>query len=168
MNLIFEELSVIHRIPVMDIYNYYIENGFSAYPERQFSYDFFDKFLEMTKGYPAYAINLDGNIVGFCYLSAYNPHSTFKETAQITYFISKEFTGKGIGKIALKKLEDEARKMNIKVILAHISSLNDASIEFHLKQGFKECGRFQKIIKKNDVLFDIIWMQKFSAPLLDI
>lgn len=161
MNLNFEELSVSHRIPVMNIYNYYIENGYAAYPEKPFGYDFFDKFLEITKGYPAYAINFEGDIVGFCYLSAYNPLPTFKGTAQITYFISKDFTGKGLGEIALKKLEVEAKKRDINVILAHISSLNNSSIKFHLKQGFKECGRFQKIIRKNDVLFDIIWMQKF-------
>lgn len=160
MDISFEPLSEKHRIPVMDIYNYYIENSFYAYPEIKFSNDFFDRFLEKTNGYPAYAIKAEEKIVGFCFLSAYNPLPTFSETAVITYFISKDFRGKGIGKAALMKLEDEAKTIGIKVILAHISSLNTESITFHLKNGFIECGRFKYVIRKQNKNFDIVWMQK--------
>ena len=160
MNISFETMSEKHRIPIMDIYNYYIENSFSAYPDKKFNYDFYNKIIEKIEGYPSYAIKVEEKIVGFCYLSAYNPLSSFSETAQITYFISKDYKGKGIGKIALKKLEEDAKRINIKIILAHISSLNLESIAFHLKNGFKECGRFKKIIKKQNKNFDIIWMQK--------
>ena len=37
-----------------------------------------------------------GCIIGFCFLSAYNPFNTFKETAAVTYFITEKYTGKGI------------------------------------------------------------------------
>lgn len=40
-------MSVIDRESVMDIFNYYIENSFSAYPERKLPYEFFDTFLNM-------------------------------------------------------------------------------------------------------------------------
>jgi L-amino acid N-acyltransferase YncA len=161
MNISFEPMSEEHRIPIMDIYNYYIENSFSAYPDKAFNYDFYNRFIENTKGYPAYAIKVEEKVVGFCYLSAYNPLSSFRETAQITYFISADYKGKGIGKIALKKLEEEAKRIDIKIILAHISSINHESIAFHLRNGFKECGKFEKIIKKRNENFDIIWMQKY-------
>jgi len=160
MNISFEPLSEQHRIAVIDIFNYYIENSLSAYPEKAVDYSFYQKILENTKGYPAYAIKVNEGIAGFCYLSAYNPHSSFNETAQITYFISKEYTGKGIGETALKKLEEAAKAKGIKIILAHIASLNEKSIAFHNRNGFKECGRFAKIIKKRNTCFDIVWMQK--------
>jgi len=35
------------------------------------------------------------------------------------------------------------------------------SLNFHFKQGFKECGRFQRIGQKFGRDFDVIWMQKF-------
>jgi hypothetical protein len=38
-------LSSEDREPVMDIFNYYIENSFAAYPEKKFPYQFFDMFL---------------------------------------------------------------------------------------------------------------------------
>ena len=53
-----------------------------------------------------------------------------------------------IGTMALKRLEQDALQVGIKTILANISSINTRSIDFHKKNGFVECGRFQKIITK--------------------
>lgn len=156
----FENMSLKHQKEIMDIFNYYAENSFSAYPESKLPVEFYGKFLEMTKGYPAFAIIYVGNVAGFCFIRAYNPFPAFKETAEITYFISKEFTGKGIGKAALDKLEAEAKNIGVKNILASITSENMQSISFHKKFGFTECGKFEGIGKKWNKSFDIIWMQK--------
>ena len=160
MEIFFERMSIEHKKEIMDIFNYYVENSFAAYPDTILPYDFYGKFMEMTKDYPAFSIKVECKIVGFCFLRAYNPFPTFKETAEITYFIDKDFKGKGIGKIALMKLEMEARQKGIKIILANIASVNEESLAFHIKNGFKECGRFEKIIKKKDKKFDIVRMQK--------
>lgn len=161
MEIVFEQMSIKHKKDIIDIFNYYIDNSFSAYPDRILSYEFYDRFLEMTKNYPAFSIQIKNKIVGFCFLRAYNPFPTFQETAEITYFIDKDYTRKGIGKIALNKIEIEARQRGIKTILASIASENQQSLDFHKKNGFKECGRFKRIIKKNGKQFDIVWMQKW-------
>lgn len=77
------------------------------------------------------------------------------------YFIDKTHTRNGIGTRALNKLEGDARQLGIKTLLASISSENPQSLSFHRKNGFKECGRFEKIIKKRGKQFDIIWVQKW-------
>ena len=162
MNYIFEELCERHREPVIDIYNHYIENSFSAYPEQRVPYEFFVPMLDKVKGYPAFAIKDAGinRVVGFCFLKMYHPFTVFKETAEITYFIDPTEVGKGIGKLALTLLEDKGREMGVKQILASISSKNEQSLNFHIKNGFKECGRFINTGKKRGEYFDIIWMQK--------
>ena len=68
--------------------------------------------------------------------------------------------GKGIGKAALEKLEEEAKKIGIKTLLADISSENTQSIHFHEKNGFRICGRFHNIGKKKGKNFDVVWMEK--------
>ena len=162
MNLIFEKMTQDFSKEAMDIFNYYVENSFAAYPELKLPYEFYTKFLEMTKGYPAFIIKNkdDGKVVGFCFLRAYNPFPVFKETAEITYFLEKNEIGKGIGKKALNKLEEEAKKIGINKLLANISSENTTSIEFHKKNGFNECGRFHSIGKKKNKHFDVVWMEK--------
>lgn len=160
MKIEFLQMSIEHTSENMEVYNYYIENSLAAYPDKVMPVEYFGKFLELTKGYPAYTIYDAEKIIGFCFLRPYNPHSTFKECAEITYFINKDYTGMGVGKTALNKLESEAANMGIKTILASISSENPQSLSFHQNNGFKQCGRFERIITKWGKPFDIIWMQK--------
>ena len=162
MNADFEPLTSVHQKGVMDIFNDYIENGFAAYPEAKLPAEFFQMFLEIGKKYPAYAIKPEGEdkIVGFCLLRPYSPFSSFRETAEISYFIDQEYVGVGLGKQALRQLEEDAKRMGIHTILADISSENAASITFHKKNGFSECGRLKEIGTKFGKRFDVVWMQK--------
>lgn len=48
MNINFEQMSNDHRIEIIDIFNFYILNSYSAYPEEKVSYDYYEKFLEIT------------------------------------------------------------------------------------------------------------------------
>jgi len=158
--VLFEKMSEEHRNEIMDIYNYYAENSMSAYSEKKLSYDYYDRILEMTGGYPAYAIKLDNKVAGFCFIRAYNPFPAFKATAEITYFLHRDFSGKGIGKLALDRLETDAAGMGINTLLASITSENIPSLKFHEKYGFTVCGRFPGIGKKFGRSFDIVWMEK--------
>lgn len=156
----FVKLSIEHGKKVIDIFNYYAENSFAAYPEKKLPYEFIGNFMAMTQGYPAYSIIVGKEIVGFCFIRAFNPFSAFKETAEITYFIDVNYSGRGIGKIALNRLENEAEKMGIKTILASITSENIQSLSFHKKNGFLEYGRLPGVGKKFGQSFDLIMMGK--------
>jgi len=161
MEYLIAPLSIEDRESVIDIFNYYVESSFAAYPEIKLPYQSFDMFLQMSHGFPSGAIkDQDGRIVGFGLLRSHNPISTFSHTVEATYFIHPEYTGKGLGKLLLTFLEKGAVERGILNILACISSLNPASIRFHQRNGFKECGRFKQVGKKNGQEFDTVWMQK--------
>jgi len=162
MQIMFEKMGIEHRKSIIEIYNYYIENSTSAFPADTLPEQFYSTLIEKTKGYPAYAIlNSDAlEVVGFCFLSAYNPFSTFKETANISYFISQNYVGKGIGEQCLEKLETDAMQVGIKQIIAQISSENQQSLKFHIKQGFEICGTLKNIGIKLGRNFNVIYMQK--------
>ena len=57
----------------------------------------------------------------------------------------------------------EAGVKGIDSLLAAISSHNQASINFHLQNGFKECGRFLRVGRKFGQDFDVVWMQRLLA-----
>ncbi|VVB64906.1 Acetyltransferase (GNAT) domain protein [uncultured archaeon] len=146
---------------IIDIFNYYVENSFAAYPESKVSREFFGSFLNLTHGYPfLVAKDMGGKVVGFGSLRPYSPLPTFSRAAEITNFISPEHIGMGIGQHILDSLLDLARRMGIVTVLASISSLNQASLAFHKKNGFVECGRFVGIGRKMGKGFDVVWMQR--------
>ena len=148
------------RISIIDIFNYYVEHSFAAYPEEKLPYAFFDNVFLNAEGYPRIVIeNQNENIIGFAMLRPYSPIPAFKNTAEISYFIHPDMTGHGLGSLMLNYLLDEAKLKGILNILAGISSLNEGSIRFHIKNGFKECGRFLAIGLKKGISFDVVWMQ---------
>jgi phosphinothricin acetyltransferase len=93
-------------------------------------------------------------------LRPYSPFSTFFQTAEITYFLKPGFTGKGIGRAILEHLIIKGKEKGVSSVLASISSLNEASINFHLKNGFLECGRFRGIGRKKGKTFDVVYFQR--------
>jgi len=161
MEYTYEKLMSGHKDDVMRIFNYYTQNSFAAYPEGVVPDQLFLRFLEIGAVYPAYAITSgDGTVVGFCLLRPYNPFAAFRETAEVSYFIAHDHTGKGIGKSALRKLEEDAKNLGIRHLLADISSENRESIEFHERNGFTRCGYFNNIGKKFGKPFSVVWMEK--------
>lgn len=156
----FSPLEESDRTGVVDLFNYYIEHTDAAFIEMTVLYEFFDMLMQITRGYPTVAVRTQkGSLVGFGMLRPHNPMPAFVRTAEITYFIRPEDTGKGIGTRLLQHLETEGKKQGISVILAHISSRNEGSIRFHHKNGFFECGRFRNTGKKRGILFDTVWME---------
>ena len=156
-----EPVSVEDGDQIIDIFNYYVENSFAAYPESKVPNEFFQSFLNLTQGYPFFvAKDMSGKVVGFGSLRPYSPFPTFSRAAEITNFISPEYTRIGIGQQILDRLLDQARRMGIATILASISSLNSASLAFHKKNGFVECGRFVGIGRKMGQAFDVVWTQR--------
>ncbi|MBA3030907.1 MAG: N-acetyltransferase [Desulfobacteraceae bacterium] len=150
--------------PVMDIFNHYIEHSFSAYPETMLPYPNFGMLLNMAQGYPAGAIkNPGGELLGYGMLRPYSPIPAFSETAEISYFLHPDHTGKGLGRNLLDYLEKGAREKGVKNILASISSLNPGSMKFHEQNGFIPCGCFKGVGRKKGRIFDVVWMQKSLA-----
>ncbi|MDD5713069.1 MAG: GNAT family N-acetyltransferase [Smithellaceae bacterium] len=150
-----------HRRGIIDIFNHYVESSFAAYLEERVTYDFFDNFLAMARGYPALVAQSGvDDIVGFALLRPFHPFPAFKKTAEIGYFIRKDQTRKGLGEMFLRHLMAEGRDLGVDNLLANISSLNDPSLAFHRKNGFRECGRFRDVGKKFGKVFDLVWMQR--------
>ena len=163
MNIRFEKLGEGDREAVIDLFNYYIENSFAAYPEKKVPYGLFDQFLALTEGYPAFTVRDEeqaDRIVGFAFLRPYHPLAEFQRAAEITYFIEPGYTGQGIGSRILERITGEAKRKGIDTILANVSSLNESSLRFHERHGFEECGRFRRVAKKKGQDLDVVWMQK--------
>ena len=116
----------------------------------------------MSSGYPAVAATVDGTgeVAGFTFLHPHHPAATFRRTAEVTTFLRPLHTRRGLGTLILDRLEKEARPLGADRLLASVPSRNEASLRFHTKHGFVECGRFREIGRKHGVDFDVVWLEK--------
>jgi L-amino acid N-acyltransferase YncA len=159
MEYSFDAMREEHRQAVVDIFNYFIENTFAAYPEAPLNDGVFDQFLAISRKYPSTVVMDKGkNVVGFAFLQPYHQADSFRKTAVATYFILPDHTRKGIGAQILELFIKDAKKMGLQHILVNVSSLNPGSIEFHRKNGFRKCGTFEDIGIKAKKKFSVIWM----------
>jgi L-amino acid N-acyltransferase YncA len=144
---------------VAAIFNHYVSTSPAAYPDEEVPESFFRDRHYATAGYP-FLVALDGSrIVGFGSLTPIHPAATLRRAAQLAYFLAPECTGQGIGSQLLEALLEAGRRIGVDTFLAHISSLNEGSIRFHLRHGFTECGRFRRVGTKHGQDFDMVWMQ---------
>jgi phosphinothricin acetyltransferase len=146
------------RNAVMRIFSHYAESTFAAYPEGPLPPAFFEIFLE--DAITSVVVECNGRVVGFGLLKHFLPLPVFRKTGMLTYFIGHDSVGKGFGVQLLKKLKEAARDEGIKVLLANMSSRNEASIRFHRRQGFNEAGHLAGVGEKFGESFGVIWMQK--------
>lgn len=146
----------------LEISNYYVSNGYQAYVETFFEKSHFDSLMQETRDYPTcFCIDEEtGRAAGYSFVRAYNNFSTFSHTVKITYFLSPDYTGRGIGSAMLDILTKGCRARGVSVILASISALNQGSLDFHTRHGFVKCGEFENVICKNGFFFNEIWMIK--------
>jgi phosphinothricin acetyltransferase len=147
---------------VAAIFNHFVVNSPAAYPDRPVAADFFRDRHQVLPDYPFVVVEAEGLVVGFAYLSPVHPVPTMRRSAQVTYFILPNHTGKGLGTRLLDLLLEAGRALGIDNFMAHVSSLNQGSIRFHLRHGFTECGRFRRVGTKHDRDFDMIWFQRIE------
>ena len=160
MKVTFDKLTDKYTEEVMEIYNYYIENTYAAYPGSRLPSRFFDKLIEEINGYPAYVVKNRDKVVGFCFLNSYKSYKTFKETAVINCFLAYEVKGLGIGDYCLIKLEEDARQLGIKNILAIIPTKNKVGVRYYHTNGFRTCGTISDIGTKFRESFGLVIMKK--------
>ena len=162
MDIKFEKMGMVYQKDVMKIFNHYVENGTSAFPQDVVPEQFYEMLRKKSEGLSAYVL-VDMNndlVIGFCFLSPYSPLSTFISTSTISYFIDEKYVGKGLGTQCLLKLESDAAALGIHNLIAEISSENERSIKFHEKHGFQMVGKLNDIGEKLNKTFSVIYMQK--------
>lgn len=161
MDYSMEAMAASHRQPVIDIFNHFIRYSHAAFLSEPVGYESFDHFLKLSRGYPAVVVRSAGQqVVGFAFLRPHYSADAFRRAAEITCFILPEHTRQGLGTAILELFIEQAGLLGIDTILACVSSKNPESIKFHVKNGFRECGRFLKIGRKFGEDFDVVWLQK--------
>ncbi|NTV66816.1 MAG: N-acetyltransferase [Chlorobaculum sp.] len=148
-------------VEMAGIFNHYVEHSLATYTDTPVSTERFEALMSFGYGYPAYVARVaDGSLAGFGLLRPFSPIPAFARAAELTCFLASGCTGRGIGTAILEALESGAMELGIDTIVATVSSLNEASISFHLARGFVEQGRLIGIGERNGRRFDVVYLQK--------
>lgn len=120
--------------------------------------------------YPYIVAELDGEVVGYAYASAFRPRIAYVHSIETSIYVSRIHKGYGIGRAlyeCLFALLAAQNVYNANACIAYCDTedkyLDHTSIHFHERLGFKPCARFEKCGYKFDRWFDMVWMERFLA-----
>ena len=102
-------------------------------------------------------------ILGWAALSPVSKRSVYRGVAEVTVYVSESARGEGIGHALLKALIDESERNGIWTLQASIFPENTASVKLHLRCGFREVGRRERIAMLNGVWRDTLLFERRSA-----
>jgi phosphinothricin acetyltransferase len=111
---------------------------------------------------PRLVMRVAGKVLGWAALSRVSKRSVYSGVAEVSIYVTEQARGKGVGSALLEQLIKESEQAGIWTLQASIFPENVASIELHLKCGFREVGKREKIAKLKGVWRDTILFERRS------
>jgi phosphinothricin acetyltransferase len=88
-----------------------------------------------------------GSVVGWVALSPISTRFCYSGAAEISIYVDPKHAGKGIGHELMAHAIQDSEKNGIWTIHSSIFPENNATLQLHLKHGFREVGLRERIAK---------------------
>lgn len=127
-----------------DIYNPYILETTVTFEEEALSHEAFRQRMEsIMERWPWIVYEEDGKVLGYAYLSAFNPRSAYDWTADLAIYVDMKEKGKGIGSSLMQAIIELAEKDGYLKLVSIVTGGNAASEKIHEKFGFVKKAEFE-------------------------
>lgn len=101
-------------------------------------------------------------VLGWAALSAVSGREVYRGVAELSVSVGEESRGQGIGRALLEALIEHSERNGIWTLQAAIFPENVASVKLHLRCGFREVGRRERIGKHHGVWRDTLLFERRS------
>jgi len=105
------------------------------------------------------AAEVEGECVGFSYLSLYRPRAGYRYTRETTVYVDLPYHRRGIGRALMTELLEVARAQPVRALLAVIEASNVASIELHRAFGYERDALRKQVGRKFGRWLDSVEME---------
>lgn len=109
--------------------------------------------------HPLIVAESDGKVVGYCSLSRFRPKPAYDLTVESSVYVDNTCHGLGIGKALMREALARARQLGHHVVIAGITSGNEASVHLHESLGFRRVGQLREVGRKFDRWHDVHFYQ---------
>jgi len=101
-------------------------------------------------------------VLGWAALSPVSKREVYRGVAELTISVGEETRGHGVGRALLGTLIETSERNEIWTLQASIFPENTASVNLHLRCGFREVGRRERIGKLNGTWRDTLLFERRS------
>lgn len=104
----------------------------------------------------------NAEVLGWAALTPVSGRCVYAGVAEVSVYVAQKARGKGIGGMLLGALVAEAEKNDLWTLQAGIFPENEASIQLHIKAGFRMIGTRERIGKMNGQWRDTALLERRS------
>ena len=159
MNCVIDHMTADDWEQVRSIYLEGVRSGNSTFETEAPSWEFWNE----THLPFARLVMRDGSkVLGWAALSPVSKRSAYRGVAELTVYVTEGARHQGIGRALLEALIDESERNDIWTLQASIFPENVASAKLHLRCGFREVGRRERIATLNGVWRDTVLFERRS------
>ncbi len=151
---------------IAEIYNYYICNTVITFEEENLNpSDLVDRIQKVQEsGYSWLVAEDKGKVIGYAYSSKWSDRAAYKNTAEVSVYLSPHIKSKGWGTKLYEALFSRLRERSIHVVIGGITLPNPASIAIHEKFGMEKVAHFKQVGYKYGEWLDVgYWQVQLNA-----
>lgn len=148
---------------IRDIYTHHVLHGLATFEEVPPSADELRsrRTSVLGVGLPYLVAELNGEIVGYSYATAYRPRPAYRFSIEDSVYVADGLGGRGVGSALLQELIARCEKGPWRQMLAVIgNSGNAGSLALHRRMGFQPIGTFKSAGFKLGRWVDTVLMQR--------
>lgn len=145
------------------IYADAVLNGTASYelepPSRAEMEQRFNALVE--GGFPYIVAEQAGRLLGYAYAGAFRPRPAYRFIVENSVYVAPHAKGKGVGKLLLQRLIEEAQTLGFRQMIAVIGDgkPDSPSVRLHERVGFMHSGRLEGSGFKHGRWLDTVFMQ---------
>ena len=160
----FDEMREEHLDDVLRIYTHYVLNTTATFHARPLSREEMRELVFFNdEKYKTFVICDEADVCGYVFIAQHKKREAYDGTAEVSVYLRPTQTGKGLGSLAIKYIEQYAKAQNIHVLVATICGQNEESINLFKKNGYSQCAHYKEVGKKFGQLLDIVAFQKIIS-----
>lgn len=102
----------------------------------------------------------DGQVVAWAYTSPFRPRAAYRYAVESSIYVADGFQGQGLGTALMREIIERCRALGLRQVIAAVSNdQSRASVELHLRLGFREVGTYRRVGWKFGRWLDVTLLQ---------
>lgn len=144
---------------ITEIYNFGISERVATFETRPRSVEEIKRWFDSH--HPVVVV-VDGNetVCGFASTSKYRERECYAGIAEFSVYVAAKQRGKGIGRLAMSSLIEEAKLAGFWKLLSRVFVENAPSLRLLKSLGFREVGTYERHGKLDGVWRDVVIVEK--------
>jgi phosphinothricin acetyltransferase len=144
------------------IYNHYIRETIVTFEEEPLrGAEMARRVAEVQEGsLPWLVAEETGRVLGYAYARQCQVRSAYRFSKEITVYLDREHTGRGLGTKLYERLFPELEARDVHAVIGGISLPNEASVAIHERFGLRKVAHFAEVGFKLGRWIDVGYWQR--------